>query len=144
PAKPNGAVCDDGNACTQTDTCQSGSCTGGNPVVCTAQDQCHVAGTCDTQTGACSNPEKPDGAACSDGNGCTLADTCQSGACTGGTPVVCTPQDQCHLAGTCDTKPGACSNPAKPDGAACSDGNPCTQVDTCQAGACEGTSPVVC
>src|SRR5262249_6250748 len=27
---------------------------------------------------------------------------------------------------------------------ACSDGNACTQVDTCQAGACVGASPVVC
>jgi hypothetical protein len=30
------------------------SVTGGNPVVCTALDQCHVAGTCNTSTGACS------------------------------------------------------------------------------------------
>jgi len=30
------------------------TCTGANPVVCTAQDQCHDAGSCDTSTGACS------------------------------------------------------------------------------------------
>ncbi|MDI1452139.1 hypothetical protein QHF85_49300, partial [Polyangium sp. 6x1] len=56
PAKPNGSACDDGNACTQTDTCQSGTCTGGNPRVCTAQSQCHNAGTCNPSTGTCSNP----------------------------------------------------------------------------------------
>src|SRR5262249_45004476 len=28
----------------------------GTPVACTASDQCHVAGTCDTATGTCSNP----------------------------------------------------------------------------------------
>ncbi len=31
-----------------------------------------------------------------------------------------------------------------PDGTPCSDGNPCTQVDSCQAGVCVGSIPVVC
>ena len=34
PAKADGTACNDGNACTQTDTCQAGTCTGANPVVC--------------------------------------------------------------------------------------------------------------
>jgi hypothetical protein len=79
----NGTHCNDGNACTQTDVCQSGSCMGSNPVVCTALDACHVQGTCDTATGACSNPARPDGTACDDGNVCTAQDACQSGVCTG-------------------------------------------------------------
>src|SRR5262249_26219073 len=66
PASPNGTTCNDGNACTRTDSCQLGSCTGGNTVVCTALDQCHVAGVCDTSTGVCSNPEVPDGTSCTD------------------------------------------------------------------------------
>src|SRR5215469_1066679 len=41
----NGTACNDGNACTQTDTCQAGVCVGSNPVVCAASDQCHVGGT---------------------------------------------------------------------------------------------------
>lgn len=61
-------------------------CQGANPVVCTASDQCHDAGVCDAGTGACSNPAKADGATCSDGNACTLNDTCQGGNCTGGDP----------------------------------------------------------
>src|SRR5947208_16772362 len=65
-AKPDGASCNDGNGCTQTDTCQSGVCTGSNPVVCTALDQCRVAGTCDPTTGVCSNPNKTNGTACND------------------------------------------------------------------------------
>src|SRR5207253_542298 len=32
--KANGASCNDLNACTQTDICQSGICIGSNPVVC--------------------------------------------------------------------------------------------------------------
>ena len=144
PARPNGSACSDGNACTQTDTCQSGVCTGSNTVTCTASDQCHDAGTCDTATGICSNPARPDGSACSDGNACTQTDTCQAGACSGANPVVCTASDQCHDAGTCNTSTGACSDPAKPNGAACSDGNACTLTDTCQTGTCTSGSAVVC
>src|SRR5207247_2038195 len=126
PAKPDGEPCNDSDACTRTDTCQSGACVGGTPVVCTPQDQCHLAGTCDTETGACSNPSKPDGAACSDGSSCTQADACQAGSCVGANPVVCTASDQCHFAGTCSPATGLCSNPPKPNGAACNDANACT------------------
>ena len=144
PAAADGTACNDGNGCTQTDTCQAGACVGSNPVTCTATDQCHVAGTCDPHTGVCSNPAAADGTACSDGNACTQTDTCQAGACVGGNPVTCTASDQCHVAGTCDPATGQCSNPAVADGAACTDGNGCTQTDTCQAGACVGGAPVVC
>ena len=58
-AVTTGGSCNDGNACTQTDTCQAGVCTGANPVdLRRASDQCHVAGTCNPATGACSNPAK--------------------------------------------------------------------------------------
>ncbi len=142
--KPNGTSCTDGNACTQTDTCQNGSCSGANAIVCTALDQCHVAGTCNPLTGTCSNPAKADGSVCNDGNGCTQTDTCQGGSCTGANPVVCTPLDQCHVAGICNPGTGQCSSPAKADGSACNDGNGCTQTDTCQGGSCTGTNPIVC
>src|SRR5439155_1121524 len=144
PAAADGTTCDDGNACTQTDTCLFGTCRGRNAVVCTAQDQWNLAGTCNTQTGECSNPAATDGTDGDDGNACTQTDTCQSGTCRGGNAVVCTAQDQCHLAGTCNTQTGVCSNPAATDGTECDDGNACTQTDTCQAGTCRGTNPVVC
>jgi MYXO-CTERM domain-containing protein len=144
PTKANGAVCNDGNACTRSDTCQAGVCTGANPVTCTASDQCHDVGTCDPASGACSNPSKANGTTCSDGSACTQTDTCQNGTCTGTNPVVCTALDQCHSAGTCDPANGSCSNPLKPNGSVCNDGNACTLVDTCQAGTCAGASPVVC
>src|SRR6266446_3018786 len=99
PAKPDGAACNDGNACTRTDSCQAGVCTGTNPVTCAAADQCHDAGTCDPATGACSHPAKPHAAACNDGNTCTRTDSCQAGVCTGTNPVTCAAADQCHDAG---------------------------------------------
>jgi hypothetical protein len=70
--------CDDGNGCTQTDSCQNGTCTGGNPVSCTASDACHAAGSC-TSTGStthtCSNPTGNQGGSC----GTNM--TCSSGTC---------------------------------------------------------------
>ncbi|HVU00762.1 MAG TPA: hypothetical protein VHE30_03390, partial [Polyangiaceae bacterium] len=144
PQKTNGTTCNDGDACTQTDTCQTGSCTGSNPVLCSAQDQCHVAGTCAPATGACSNPQKANGTGCNDGNACTQSDTCQAGTCTGANPVVCPTPDQCHVAGTCAPATGVCSNPTKTDGTTCNDSNSCTQSDACQGGVCTGANPVVC
>jgi RHS repeat-associated protein len=142
PPKANGSSCNDNNACTGSSSCQAGVCTGANPVTCTASDQCHAAGTCNPATGVCSNPEKANGTPCTDNNLCTQTDTCQLGACVSGSPVVCTAQDQCHVAGTCSPGTGLCSNPAKPDGTTCSDNQVCTQTETCQAGSCQGPSPV--
>ncbi|HEX5043519.1 MAG TPA: hypothetical protein VFV75_11470 [Candidatus Polarisedimenticolaceae bacterium] len=138
PAKPDGTACDDGSACTATDVCLSGACSGQSPVVCTPIDSCHDAGACNPATGACSTPAKPDGSACDDGNGCTTGDACQGGSCQPGSPVVCAPIDSCHDAGVCDAGTGACSNPAKPDGTACDDGSGCTANDACAAGTCTG------
>jgi hypothetical protein len=145
PPKANGSRCDDGNACTQFDSCQSGACVGGNPVVCTASDACHDAGTCNPMTGMCSNPAKADGAACSDDNACTLGESCHAGVCGGGSAVTCsTPGDACHEAAVCDPSTGQCVNPPKADGTPCDDANECTETDTCQAGACTGGDPVLC
>jgi RHS repeat-associated protein len=143
PAAANGTSCNDGDACTLTDTCQAGVCKG-TAITCTAQDQCHAAGTCDKTTGLCSNPAKADGTSCNDGNACTLTDTCQAGLCQGGNSVTCVASDQCHGPGMCDPTTGLCSNPAVADGTACNDGNACTQTDSCQAGLCQGGSPVTC
>ena len=136
--RADGTHCDDGNACTQTDTCQAGICVGSNPVVCAALDQCHDVGVCNSATGICSNPNKTDGAACTDGNACTQTDTCQTGVCTGGNPVVCTASDQCHQAGSCNPATGICSNPTQPDTTPCDDGDATTCNDTCQTGVCTG------
>jgi cysteine-rich repeat protein len=141
--QPSGTVCNDGNACTTGDHCTGGTCAGA-PVVCTASDQCHTAGTCDPGSGTCSNPSKPDGVNCDDGNKCTTGDQCRSGVCMSGAAVVCTASDQCHTAGSCNPGTGTCSNPSKPDGASCDDGSKCTAVDQCQGGQCVGGSPVVC
>ncbi|MBK8259019.1 MAG: DNRLRE domain-containing protein [Polyangiaceae bacterium] len=145
PIKVDGSACDDGNGCTAGDSCQAGTCQPGGPLVCVSDDPCKDPGVCDPIAGACTPPvPKANGAACDDGNPCTTSDTCQAGTCLGANPVVCTPLDDCHLPGVCDPGSGGCTNPVKANGSSCTDGNACTQSDSCVAGVCTGTNPVVC
>jgi len=144
PPKADGTACNDGNACTRNDSCQAGTCTGGSAVTCPAPDSCHLDGTCDPATGLCVPPPKGDGSPCDDGNLCTTTDQCLGGTCVGSNPRTCEAVDDCHLAGVCYPATGECTRPVKPNGAPCDDGNPCTRVDSCQAGVCTGSSPLPC
>ena len=135
-AAPNGILCSDGNACTQLDTCQGGSCAGMDPISCTALDQCHTRGICDPSAGTCSNPISLNGTTCNDGDRCTQVDTCQGGICEGDDPVECTALDQCHKVGECDIGTGICSNPLKSNGVICEDDDFCNGLDTCNEGTC--------
>ena len=139
-----GGACDDGDACTQSDACSQGSCQAGSPVICQSMDQCHTVGVCDPASGVCSDPVLGDGSACDDGQACTQNDTCQQGICMPGAPPDCSAPDDCHLAGTCDPQTGQCQFPARADGSVCDDGDLCTQVDTCQTGACLGGQAITC
>jgi hypothetical protein len=115
----SGSSCSDGNACTIGDTCQpdaSGagiSCMPGAPRICTAIDQCHAAGTCDEATGVCTSPTVANGTACSDGNVCTVADSCLAGVCQGVFP-------EC---GPCSACPSTCN--------ACAAANCTSETDGC-------------
>jgi len=136
--------CDDGDACLRVDTCQSGVCTGSDPVSCVALDQCHEPGTCEPTTGACNTPNRADDSTCDDDNPCTRTDVCVAGRCVGTQPVVCTALDVCHVAGVCEPATGECTEPPAPDGKLCNDVNVCTQTDACLAGACVGAQPRIC
>jgi hypothetical protein len=143
-----------GSVCRAHASCCSGSCgpkdrTGRRRCGCATAADCPAPGpcldaVCVTATGRCETRPSTNGTACNDRNACTQNDTCQNGVCVGGNPVVCTPLDQCHDAGTCNPKTGACSNPDKADGVPCNDTNACTLGDTCQGGVCTGGSQVAC
>ncbi len=92
--KGDGSPCNDSNPCTQTDQCVQGSCVGGNPVQCTALDQCHIPGACNPSNGQCSNPNAPNDTACNDGQACTKADKCTNGFC-GGLSYTCNDNLSC-------------------------------------------------
>jgi len=163
--KPDYTVCDDGDGNPQTISfCRAEVCTpfdlcGG--VTCTPLNDCHTAGVCDSATGLCSTPQKPNFSSCDDGNPVTTYDICANGVCVGHenevdtltptaeptqeptlnptlqpTPdkcdgVICVAQSQCHEVGVCDSATGECSNPFKPYWTLCDDGNPVTQLDHC-------------
>ncbi len=143
PAIPGG--CDIAETCTGSSAaCPADVVQPANTVCRAATGPCDVTETC---TGAAACPPdgvQPAGTPCSDGNACTLNDTCQSGVCVGGNPVSCPAPAACHLPGTCSPATGICSNPIAANGSFCNDGNACTQTDTCQSGTCTGSNPVVC
>jgi hypothetical protein len=119
---PDGTACNDGNGCTQTDTCRAGVCNGANPVTCAAPGACRTAGTCNPATGQCDYPAVPDGTACDDSNNCTLVDACQAGACVGQGPVTCPASTTANVGFDTPTWSDAtqpCSDPNQP----CDDGN---------------------
>jgi hypothetical protein len=100
-AAADGTSCNDGNACTQTDTCQVGVCNGANPVVCGASDACHVAGTCDPSSGSCSNPVAPP--VLQPGVDQTLVGNCSGTPITYAQPAVA---NGCSATVTCTSVPG--------------------------------------
>jgi len=132
----SGFQCNDGNACTQIDTCQAGQCVGGVPVACPGDTGCQGGLACDTKVGTCSLPTAPKkpGDPCDDGVTCTTADVCDAGGECAGSAVMCTP-GECQSGGTCDEGAG-CQFDNKANYAPCtSDNNECT-IDWCIAGAC--------
>jgi hypothetical protein len=63
-----GDECSDDSACTTNDHCDRGACVG-EPIDCTASDDCHEPGSCDEATGRCSDLRKENGADCGSGTG---------------------------------------------------------------------------
>ena len=113
---PDSTACASGDLCKSNEICWSGVCGGGTAVICQAQDNCHLAGICNPQTGQCTNPEKENGTSCSDQNLCTQTDTCQDGVCSGANPVECAPPDLCLAQGICNQATGLCEYAVVEDG----------------------------
>ncbi len=89
--KPDGAPCDDGDACTMNDTCQAGACAPGQAVVCDDGEVC-TTDLCDPALGCVHGfADVP----CDDGDACTGPDTCAFGVCVPGLAVDCSDTDVC-------------------------------------------------
>lgn len=117
--------------CHQNSTCLAGKCEAGVEIDCDDNNVC-TTDSCDPLTGC--KHVNINGGDCSDDNKCTTADTCSAGACVG-TPAVCAPVDDCHLAGTCDAETGDCTAPRAPDETECDGGD-----GSCKLGKCEPNS----
>jgi hypothetical protein len=93
---------------------------------CAAGASVHKPVAAKTPCGAVGGTTKCDGAGecvgCVDATDCGLAPTCKIATCN---------------ASICGTDNAA-------DAAACNDNNRCTQADSCLAGACVGSNPVIC
>jgi cysteine-rich repeat protein len=106
----SGGECDDGNACTLSDTCDRGACVGQGSLFCNDNIAC-TADSCDPGSGCVFEPMDD---LCDDGNPCTR-DSCTS---TAGTDYGCVHD---NLIGTL-----------------CNDGFFCTLTDICSNGECTG------
>jgi hypothetical protein len=109
---------------------------------CSSNADCNDSNPCTTdicnlQTQVCSNTPTT-GAPCSDGNGCTLNDTCNAaGACVPGPANTCNDFNPCTV-DTCVAPGGACSNEDV-------DGDPCTgDADCADTGTCTGNGGTTC
>jgi hypothetical protein len=166
----DGASCDDGDLCAVSETCYAGVCQPGVPKDCADGLPC-TTDSCNVTTGGCSStlaegycligggceaadelnvpagcktclPEQSkdqwvpvaDGAACSDGNPCSLADACSEGICVPGSSKDCDDGVSCTV-DSCDPANGACESSL--DGVHCLINGP--DGDACVAG--EAPSP---
>jgi hypothetical protein len=84
--------CDDGNACTGSESCRDGFCVHRDVPDCSHLDDACSAGICDPEQGACIALPLMDGASCDDGAWCTEHDACSAGVC-GGEPRDCGARD---------------------------------------------------
>lgn len=135
---PNFTVCDDGLTCTDADQCLNGACLGAGPD-CSALNIGCLLGVCDDDGMGCKHIPAPVGAGCDDGDPCTSADACGvTGGCQG-EPVECEDDTNPCIAGTCNAQTGECEAVPLEEGAACDDGNGCTEGDTCLGTVCVAT-----
>ncbi len=132
-------ACTDNNLCTTNETCVTGVCVS-SPVKCDDGNPC-TSELCNPVTGACVVTATKAALPCTDGDACTITDTCAGGLCIGADPVNCDDGDGC-TADTCDAASGKCAHKAIPGcggncvtAADCNDNNPCTG-EACTAGKC--------
>lgn len=138
---PEGNPCDDGDPCTEGDLCSGGACVGSFKDCSILDSQCQF-GACDPISGDCIQQNAQENSNCEDGDGCTEGETCQGGACQGGTPKECVSAGACED-GFCDIDTGECGIKPRDDDTPCDDGNACTgpgDSDVCTFNANAGSS----
>ena len=121
----NTAPCDDGDLCTEVDTCAAGVC-GGAVLDCDDANVC-TTNTCDPAIGCvAANNVDP----CDDGDLCTELDVCAEGVC-GGAVLDCNDDNVCTM-DSCDPAVGCAAEPTL--GCCLVDGD-CGAEETCDADA---------
>ncbi len=99
------ADCDDGSACSGSETCSDGFCVHQDPIDCGHLDADCTVGSCDADSGECVSVPRHDGTTCDDGLWCTEGDSCEAGQC-GGADRDCGERD--GYLSWCDEEADAC------------------------------------
>eukprot|EP01105_Mastigella_eilhardi_P002527 TRINITY_DN1315_c0_g1_i5.p1 TRINITY_DN1315_c0_g1~~TRINITY_DN1315_c0_g1_i5.p1 ORF type:complete len:2433 (-),score=297.95 TRINITY_DN1315_c0_g1_i5:18-6263(-) len=125
-----GAICDDGDNCTNESFCNAThQCVG---------TQCVTPGFCEASPGVCSagacEYSANVGSTCDDGDNCTSGKTCSANKhCTRGIEMTCDVAGPCIVAGSGGCVNGVCEYAYLAVGATCDDNDPCTSFSTCNA-----------
>ena len=142
-------TCDDGNAGTQNDVCQTnGSCAGVAPPQCLVTG-CNDNNSCTVDTcgtnGCTFDPAPRRGMSCDDGNARTINDVCQTNGSCAGTAAQCIADADCPAPADMCAGPQACvanrcqaGTSPRPNETSCNDGNAATRYDVCRSGVCRG------
>jgi hypothetical protein len=133
PNKPDRSLCSDGE---HPGLCAAGVCKGlCEDVDCDDGNECTLT-ECDPFTGACPNPDKPNGTTC-DFDG--LAGECESGLCVGLCSGVDCDDGSACTSDSCDPTDGLCDYVAVVDGTLCAG-----DAGTCAGGRCVVTATPAC
>ena len=131
------STCNDGNGCTEADSCQAGSCVGSDKD-CDDGSGCSTSSCVDDE---CKYEPLDNGTECDDNNACTENDACNAGLCDGD-DISCA-DTECTTAGACDPNNG-CQFTDKSNGTDCDDGNKCTLDNKCTDGSCSAGTNNTC
>ena len=132
-------VCDDADVCNGTEVCAPGvGCQPGKPLLCNDGDLCNGTETCDPLTGC----QEGDALLCDDGNVCNGTETCAPGkGCQAGVALKCDDGDPCNGAENCDPENGCVAG----ESLVCDDQNVCNGTETCAQGkGCQPGTPLIC
>jgi len=126
---PSNAACNDGLYCNGLETCDAlNGCQVGTPPNCNDSVSCTID-SCNEVSDSCDH--LPNNAACSDGQYCNGAETCDAiNGCQVGTPPNCNDSVGCTV-DSCNEVSDSCDH--LPNNAACSDGQYCNGAETCDA-----------
>jgi len=143
------AALEDGNLCNGTLYCEKGSLPwkcevkGGTTIACPDPEGKNAPcldAACDPLTGDCMDVPAHEGQGCSDGDACTLYDSCVAGVCSGSGALSCNDGNLC-TDDSCDPSSGCVYEANTAD---CDDANECTTADHCVAGACLPGAGISC
>ena len=133
---PMDGACNDDNKCTSGDHCEGGKCVSTSVLFCDDDNPC-TADSCNPAIGCL---HEFNDSPCSDGNQCTVNDSCDAGQCVAGEALDCGDSNPCTN-DSCNPLVG-CKHTNNADN--CEDLDPCTLSDHCSGGMCVGGAPLEC